>query len=146
MKRNTDLYSGLFMIFISLLFWSKLSKLNEYSKLFPIIVIIVLSILGLVLIIKSFVKASRSELFVVDDKKSVILIVLVTLAWIFLFKKIGFAVTSFVALTALLCILSDKRNIKAYFKCAIISAVEIVILYMIFSNILYVPFPKGLLF
>ncbi|MBK5261494.1 MAG: tripartite tricarboxylate transporter TctB family protein [Peptostreptococcaceae bacterium] len=146
MKRNTDLYGGLFMIIVSLLFLPSLGKMTVYSKIFPRAIIVILIVLGIALLIKSRVNGSLSELFVLDNNKNVILVALLTLAWVLLFKKIGFVVTSFVALTILLCILSEKRNIKAYVKSSIIAGCQIGVLYLIFSKILYVPFPTGLFF
>ncbi|MDD2447459.1 MAG: tripartite tricarboxylate transporter TctB family protein [Tissierellia bacterium] len=146
MKRNTDLYGGIFMILVSLLFFTKLKNLTIYSKIFPIAIIAILTILGIALILKSVMKPSLSEIFVLGNKKNVILVVLVTLAWVLLFKKIGFVVTSFLSLSILLCVLNNNRDIKAYMKTFIIAGCQIGILYLIFSKILYVPFPRGIFF
>jgi len=146
MKKNTDLYGGLFMIMISLLFLSKLDKLTEYSKIFPRAIILILITAGAGLLLKSRKSSSFSELFVLDDRKSALLVALITLAWVLLFKRIGFVITSVVSLTSLLCVLNDKKNVKEYFKSFVIAGCEIGLLYLIFSKILYVPFPKGLFF
>lgn len=146
MKKNTDLYGGLFMTIVPLFFLRSLGKMTMYSKIFPRAIITILIVLGIALLIKSKVNGSLSELFVLDDSKNVILVALVTLAWVLLFKKVGFVVTSFVALTTLLCILGEKQNIRAYVKSSIIAGVQVGVLYLIFSKILYVPFPTGLFF
>ena len=146
MKRNTDLYGGLFMVFISLLFLSKLKNLTIYSKIFPIAIIVILAILGIALLIKSKTKPSHSALFVLSNRGSAILVALITLAWVLLFRKIGFVVTSFLSLSILLCVLSDNKSIKEYVKSFIIAGCQIGVLYLIFSKILYVPFPRGIFF
>ncbi|MGM0395714.1 MAG: tripartite tricarboxylate transporter TctB family protein [Bacillota bacterium] len=146
MKRNTDLYGGLFMILVSLLFLSKISKLNEYSRLFPQAIIFLLIASGIGLIIKSIRKPTRTVLFTLDDRISAFLVAAITLAWVLLFKHIGFVVTGMVALTALLIVLNDKKNPKEFFKSFFIAGCLIAGLYLLFSRVLYVPFPRGLFF
>lgn len=146
MKRNTDLYGGIFMIFVSLVFMSKLKGLTEFSKVFPRAIIVLLIVSGVGLLIKARKKPSLSQLFQMENKKSVLFVTIVTLVWVFSFKKIGFVVTSIVCLTTLLCLLNDKKNMKEYMKSLVIAGCEIAILYLLFSRVLYVPFPNGLFF
>lgn len=143
-KQNTDLYGGIFMILVSLLFLSKLSKLNEYSKLFPQAIIVLLITSGIALIIKAVRKPTRAELFILDDRKAGLLVAGITLAWVLLFKKIGFVVTGMIGLTSLLLVLNDKKNIKEIFKSFVIAGCLIASLYLLFSKVLYVPFPRGM--
>lgn len=146
MKRNTDLYGGVFMILVALLFFSKLGRLNEYSKLFPQAIIVLLIASGIGLIIKSIRKPALAVLFSIEDRKSVILVAAITLAWVLLFKHIGFVVTSMVSLTALLFALDDNKNLKGFLKSSFIAVCLIASLYLLFSKVLYVPFPKGMFF
>jgi len=146
MIKNTDLYGGIFMILVSLLFYSGVDKLNEYSRLFPQAIIVLLIASGLGLIIKSIKKPTIATLFSIDDKKSFILVAVITLAWVLLFKHIGFVVTSMASLTGLLFALSDVKNSKGFIKSFIIAGVLIASLYLLFSKVLYVPFPRGVFF
>lgn len=146
MKRNTDLYGGIFMILVSLLFLSKISKLNEYSRLFPQAIIVLLIASGIGLVIKSIKKPTRTVLFTLDDRISAILVAAITLAWVLLFKHIGFVVTGMIALTSLLIVLNDKKNLKEFFKSFLIAGFLIASLYLLFSRVLYVPFPRGMFF
>ena len=143
MKKNTDLYGGLFMIMISLLFLSKLGKLTEYSKIFPRAIILILIAAGVGLLLKSRNSSSFSELFVLDDRKNVLLVTIITLAWVLLFKRIGFVITSVVCLTSLLCVLNDKKSVKEYLKSFVIAGCEIGLLYLVFSKILYVQIGRA---
>ncbi len=146
MKRNTDLYGGIFMILVSLIFLSKLAGLTEFSKIFPRAIIVLLIVSGLGLLLKARKNPSIAQLFVVDNKKSALLVAIITLVWVLSFKKIGFVVTSIVCLTSLLVVLNDKKNVKEYFKSFLLAGCEIALLYLLFSKVLYVPFPNGLFF
>ncbi len=134
------------MILVSLIFLSKLAGLTEFSKIFPRAIIVLLIVSGLGLLLKARKNPSIAQLFVVDNKKSALLVAIITLVWVLSFKKIGFVVTSIVCLTSLLVVLNDKKNVKEYFKSFLLAGCEIALLYLLFSKVLYVPFPNGLFF
>lgn len=146
MKRNTDLFGGLFMLAVSLIFLTRMGRLNEYSKIFPRAIIFILIVAGGALIIKSFIKPTLSKLFVIEDKKSALLVAVVSLIWVLTFRYIGFVITGVVCLTLLLFLLSEKYNIKALVKSFVIAGILLGSLYLLFSRVLYVPFPRGMFF
>jgi len=144
--KNTDLIGGLFMVITALFFWTKMDKFTPYAKIFPKAIIILVFLSGIGLLIKSITNGANSELFVLDDKAKMILVAAISLAWVLLFKKIGFVVTSFLALGILIWVLGEKKSLKNFIMSFLIAGGEIGLLYYAFSKVLYVPFPKGFFF
>ena len=141
--RNTDLIGGLFMVITAIFFWTKMDRFTPFAKIFPQAIIVLVFVCGLGLLIKSKNNPSRAQLFILDDKPKAIMVAVISLAWVLLFNRIGFVVTSISALSLLLWVLGEKKSLKQFIRSFIIAGVQVGILYYIFSKVLYVPFPKG---
>ena len=143
---NTDLYGGIIMVVSSVFFWSRIGNFTQFGIIFPRSIIILLFIAGIGLLIKAKVKPIYSTLFTEDDKFKLVGIGIISLVWVLLLDKIGFAVTSFLALGLSITLLNDDNNSKEVIKHFIIAAIEVGIFFIVFSRFLNVPLPGGILF
>lgn len=89
--------------------------------------------------IQSRIKDSRENVAFISAKEMKILLLMIT--YIFVIKYLGFVLTSFLSMLAMLYIL-EVRKIQ---HLLIFSSVSTVVLYIAFKVVLMVPLPSGLL-
>lgn len=143
---NTDIIGGMIMVLSSLLFYSQLGNFTRFGMIFPKAIIIILLILGIGLLIKSKYNPYYADIFEMEEMSKMLLIAAIGLIWILLLDVIGFAVTSFFALSLAIYALEEERNMKTLFKDFLIGGVEVALFYTVFSRLLLVPLPEGILF
>lgn len=143
---NTDIIGGAFMILSSLFFYSQIGNFTNFGLIFPRAIIVILLILGVGLLIKAKFNPHYAEIFAMEESSKMLLVAVVGLAWVLLLNRIGFAVTSFFALSLAIFVLEEEKNIKVLIKDFLIGGFEVVFFYMIFSRLLLVPLPQGILF
>jgi len=143
---NTDIIGGMIMILSSLLFYSQIGNFTRFGLIFPKAIIIILLILGIGLMIKAKYKPHYADIFEMEEMSKMLLISAIGLAWVLLLDVIGFAVTSFFALSLAIYALEEKRNMKTLFKDFLIGGSEVALFYTVFSRLLLVPLPEGIFF
>lgn len=143
---NTDIIGGAFMILSAVLFYSQIGNFTNFGLLFPRAIIFILMVLGFGLLLKAKFNPHYSEIFAMEEKSKMILVAVVGLAWVLLLNRIGFAVTSFFALSLAIFILEEERSLKVLVKDFLIGGVEVTFFYLIFSRLLLVPLPEGIFF
>ena len=115
--------------------------------LFPQIVGGLLALLGAVLTIRELLRyrrgASQPKKIVIDNAKTLLIAMALTLAYPFLMKKVGFVVITFLYLTAMFYNLEPVVR-KLWIK-MLISAVFTALLYAVFGMVFKVSLPVGLL-
>ncbi|SJZ36357.1 tripartite tricarboxylate transporter TctB family protein [Selenihalanaerobacter shriftii] len=143
---NTDLIGGLIVVITSFLFWKAVGNFTRFGKLFPQGIIAILFIAGIGLLIKSKINPSKRVMFMEDDKARMMAIAVISLLWVLLLDKIGFAVTSFVAMGLSFWVLKEKRGVSSLLTSFLLAGVEVTTFYLIFSNLLKIPLPTGMFF
>jgi len=143
--------ASLILLGISFLFWVQSKSFTKYGALFPQTVIVILSFLSLLLLISSIIKilskkSKESKIEKMQDIKSIVISIVLMVAWAFLINIIGF-LTSSIVFSLAMYLLLVKRGIKL--KKIIIDIFTIILsvmlFYIFFSKGLQVPFPTGIL-
>lgn len=145
-KKNTDLIGGLIMTITAIFFWSQMGNFTKFARIFPYAIILALFISGIGLLIKAKLNPSYAEIFIESDMAKMIQIALIGLAWVLLLNRIGFVITSFFALGSSILVLEAKKTKGGFVYAFLIAAGEVAVFYFIFSELLLVPLPKGILF
>lgn len=143
---NTDLIGGAIMVLSAVLFYLQIGNFTKFGLIFPRAIIIILLILGIGLLIKAKINPHFSDIFQMEEMSKMLLIAGIGLAWVMLLKVIGFAVTSFFALSLAIYALEEERTRKTLLKDFLIGGCEVAFFYLIFSRLLLVPLPEGILF
>ncbi len=143
---NTDIIGGAIMILSAVFFYIQIGNFTQFGLIFPRAIIIILLALGVGLLMKAKYNPHYSKIFSMEEKSKMLIVALIGLAWVLLLNRIGFAVTSFTALSLAIFTLEEERNIKVFIKDVLIGGVEVAFFYIIFSRLLLVPLPEGILF
>lgn len=150
-KHNTDLIAAIFMLAVVVVFWIQLMSLKTHrfyvslDSIFPQFVLIIMAVLSLFLLIKSFREPDRKTLFFTTNKKKIIIAIVAGILWVSLFSVLGFLISNIIFITFLTIILEEKSKInpKKIILSIIFSIIIVVIAYFLFSNVLKVPLPKA---
>ncbi|PTX16041.1 Dolichyl-phosphate-mannose-protein mannosyltransferase [Halanaerobium congolense] len=143
---NTDLIGGAIMVLSAALFYQQIGNFTTFGLIFPRAIIIILLALGIGLLIKSKLNPYYAEIFEMEEMSKMLLIAGIGLGWVLLLKPVGFAVTSFFAVSLGIYSLEEERTKKTLLKDFIIGGCEVAFFYLIFSRLLLVPLPQGILF
>lgn len=112
--------------------------------LFPIIISAIMILSSVALFLRSLKMKAEEDIEIhpfSDDSKRVYLVMAVLLVYLVVMPYVGFCVTTFVLMSALVKWFSAKKIVP----CLLISAVVTAAVYLIFSKVLNVPLDFGLL-
>ncbi len=147
-SRKADLIAGLASIAVALIFGFQGRELSFASNIFPRVLEVFLILAGAVLILRGLSRSMEQP-----GKKEHIdysrawLVVLASLIYVAAINYIGFYVSSFVFLTLLSWLLSDRgRNLPSLGISTLFGLLVTGALYATFWLFLKVPTPQGLLF
>lgn len=155
-KKNSDIIAGIsFFAFAGLLYIAAgymptreggIPALN--TGFYPRILAILLAVLSVLMVIEALRINNTMKVQSWWNTKTAFLMFAVTLAmlvlYVFVMKLFGFATASFLFITALMWMLTDKANRKPVLILGISVGITAII-YTIFKMILSIPFPQGLL-
>ena len=135
---------------LAIAFWlARESNWSFWSAVFPNVMIVLIAVLSVLLLIKGFVAPAMLPLFAEGDRGRMTVTALLLLAWGFAFSWLGALVSSFIAF-AVLTIYLGRQHItpspRSLLTLVVAIAVELVAFYLIFTRVLHVPLPRGLLF
>lgn len=148
-KVNTSLIGGVIGFVLAAIFWLARGKWTWLSAVFPDFVLIALGALSAALLVTSLVRPSRDRVFEGQNLVRASVTAALILAWAWSIDVIGFVVASFVFMLAMLVYLGQGNGPgvrRRYGYWAILTAVLIGFFYVVFTRVLYVPLPTGLLF
>ncbi|MDR3074153.1 MAG: tripartite tricarboxylate transporter TctB family protein [Deltaproteobacteria bacterium] len=144
---NTDFWGAAIMFVFAAGFYSQLDpEFTYYAAFFPKHLLPCLIIIGVGLIIKGFVSPTIRPSFISQTNATLAYTVIVGLLWVFTLDWLGFLITSFAAIFALLVRFDPVRSPKTMFKSVLIAAGEVAVIYVGFVKLLYVTMPEGRLF
>lgn len=123
--------------------------LSEMSYVFPRTIGIILLLLSIVYLIKSFIKPDQRKLFAGIDKRKVAVMSLGMVGYVILIGIFGFLIASILFIGTLTWYLQRdirEKNSKAKIVHASISAIGVsVFFFVLFRYVFLVPLPSGLL-
>jgi membrane protease YdiL (CAAX protease family) len=146
-KQNTDRIAGALLLSVAALFWQQLLLVNNpLDRIFPRFILIVMTILSIVLLVKSFVKPDLKSLFCVENKKNLYIGAIGIIIWAVLLNVLGFIVSGISIYFGFSLVLGkdDKKTLRYILKSLLISLIIVLIIYFLFSQCLEVPLPKGI--
>ena len=145
-KDRTSFVSGIFFIILSLILFYEASTLSPFGAVFPYAMTTILSILSIILIVRSF----KFEIKVINQAISFVkipLLIVVFFMWIYFLERAGFILSSLVSFNLIVLINSGLNlSFKKIFIYMILGSAFILLLYFGFKNLLLVPLPEGLWF
>ena len=145
---NTDLVAGILGLLVMAVFWCSREGVGYLSIMFPNSLLILVGVFSAILVVKAFVRPERKDIFTDGNQKRIVVTGVILFAWVFGIMFLGFLSASIVAFPVLVCYLASAREKvtpKKGLLWTAISTVEVIAFYLIFSRILEVPLPTGIL-
>lgn len=155
-RANTDLLAGIVGLSVFSVFWLARDDWRRPSAVWPETILYGLAIISLVLLVKSLFVRERSEIFGEGGKGRMIFSVFVLVAWALCVYYLGFLLGSLVCFAMLSAFVrwaelqtmqdsSQSMTLKLFSLWGGVIALEVYVLYFVFSNVLLVPLPEGIL-
>jgi hypothetical protein len=146
---NSDLWAGCIGLALSAAFWFSIDEeITRLSIMFPKAMIGIMALISTLLLFKGLLKAERMELFNVGSNRRVIITGLLFFAWGIAISYLGFFVSSVLGILAQVCYLASARRrltLPSVALWLVIAASEVAFFYLIFTRLLQVPLPEGIL-
>jgi hypothetical protein len=148
---NTDLIAGIFGLILSFGFWWTVDPDISYlSTIFPMSMIVILTIVSGLLFIKGFSRAAeRGNLFDVGSNTRVVVTGLFFFGWVIAIGYLGFFISSVLTISLLatyLALATRRVGAPSFALFVLIAIGEVAFFYLVFTRILHVPLPEGLFF
>tara|TARA_B100001057_G_scaffold49374_1_gene44006 strand:+ start:15 stop:467 length:453 start_codon:yes stop_codon:yes gene_type:complete len=145
-KDLTSFISGVCFIILTIVLFHEANQLSPFASVFPFAITSVLSLLSILLIIRSIKINFKVETETVNTLK-IVLLCIVFFAWIYFLERTGFILTSLIAFNLLILINTGlSMSIKKIIIYMISGSIFILVLYLGFKTLLLVPLPEGLWF
>ena len=145
-KDKISFISGIFFVILSLILFYEASTLSPFGAVFPYAMTTILTILSIILIVRSF----KFEIKVINQTISFVKIPLLTVVffmWIYFLERAGFIISSLISFNLIVLINSGLNlSFKKIFIYMILGSGFILLLHFGFKNLLLVPLPEGLWF
>jgi len=145
-KDKISFLSGIFFVILSIILFYEASTLSPFGAVFPYAMTTILTILSIILIIRSF----KFEIKVLNQTVSLVkipLLIAVFFMWIYFLERAGFIISSLVSFNLIVLINSGLNfSLKKILIYMILGSSFILLLYFGFKNLLLVPLPEGLWF
>ena len=148
-KLHYDVYIGIIMLIFGLFFRTQTSVMPEQAAIYPNIILEVICVLSAGVLISGIMKTKNAyqkgevpASFTWNQLKSPMAIAVIIFAYLLLMSRIGFYVST-AAFVAVSMFFFGERSVK---RICLVTAGVIVALYIIFSLLLGVILPDGLLF
>jgi len=116
--------------------------------MFPKAMIAIMALISILLLIKGILKAERQDLFNVGSNKRVIITALLFFVWGVAITYLGFFVSSVLAILAqawYLALARRKVTLPTLALWLVVATGEVAFFYLIFTRLLHVPLPEGIL-
>ena len=146
---NTDIIGGVIGLLLTAIFFFALEDISWMSIIFPTTIVYLMAIISGLLILKSFLKPSRRQIFNVGSNTRWIVTGILFFLWVLVMPVFGFFVSTVVFMTVIVAYLARARmplTIGKFIVWVPIVIAEVTFFYLIFTKVLYVPLPEGMFF
>lgn len=141
---NLNLVAGIVVLAVALVLWLQSDWTNPLVGYFPNTVLIVLAVLAIILIIQGLRRPERIVPFEGMNLSSLLIAVVLLVAWVFLLGPLGLLFSSLVMFLAVsLFVRGRPIRLKSVLVDAAVSAVFVIAVYLIFTRLLLVPVPPS---
>lgn len=145
---NTDLVGGGLGLLLTVIFWFGRGQWSPLSAMFPNTVLVFAGVLSIALLVKAFVRPEVRPIFTEGSRTRTVVTAVMLLVWVWAISVLGFLLASFLVFTALTVYIahaSRKFTFRHVAVWLVIIAVELAVLNFIFSRLLFVRLPSGVL-
>lgn len=146
---NTDLIAGVVGLVMTAAFWISLDpEMTRLSSMFPKAMIKIMGLISALLVIRGFVKPDRRDLFSEGSNRRVIVTALHFFTWGIAIPYVGFFVSSVVVISSLvyyLALANRRVTFKLMAGWLLIVLFEVGFFYLVFTRLLHIPLPRGIL-
>jgi hypothetical protein len=145
---NADVLSGVVGLIVAAIFWFSIEEVSWLSIRFPQYLIAIIVVLSVVLLAKGWFKPQKLEVFNDGNNRRILVTGLSLFAWCFGINYIGFYVSSVAVIGFLAWYLARARRevtVQTMGLWLVIIIVKVGLFFLVFTKLLYVPLPKGLL-
>ena len=146
---NSDLWAGCIGLALSSAFWFSIDEeIMRLSIMFPKAMIAIMALISILLLVKGILKAERQDLFSVGSNRRVLITALLFFIWGVAISYLGFFVSSVLAILAqawYLALARRKVTLPTLALWLVVAAGEVAFFYLIFTRLLHVPLPQGIL-
>jgi len=146
---NTEITSGIIGLILTAVFFFALEDISWMSILFPKTVVYAMALISAILVGVGVVRPSRNRIFSVGSNLRWMVTGVLFFLWVILMPVLGFFVSTVVFMMAIVGYLARARTqvtIRKFLVWVPIVIAEVTFFYLIFTKVLYVPLPKGILF
>ena len=147
-RLNIDILGGISVLAIAAFFFFQLGEdFSMFALFFPEKMLPLLALLGLVILIKGFVRPTRLEKPAFQINRTMVAAMLTGLLWVLILEPAGFIISSFVSVLTLQILYMPKelRTCKNVLCNALISLGIVVFFHYVFVQYLGVTLPSGIL-
>jgi putative tricarboxylic transport membrane protein len=149
--RRAEVVSSVVILGICGYFWAVARDFERLGRLFPRVIIIILTVLALFLLGSALLNREKNEKKVFGDAGvkylNILLCIVLFTAWAVFIHLLGFVVTSVVFFSIITILFDTKKRTFAQYLLRIVTvAVTVGVFYLFFALIMLVPFPRGVLF
>lgn len=145
---NADIFSGLVGLTVAAVFWFSIEEVSWLSIRFPQYLIGIIVALSAVLLIKGCYKPEKLTVFNDGNNRRIIITGAALFVWCTAINYIGFYVSSVMIITFLAWFLAKARrqvSVKTMCLWLLIITLKVGFFYLVFTRLLFVPLPKGIL-
>jgi Na+/melibiose symporter-like transporter len=153
-KFRDRLGSVIMLAFIAIL-WASRSYTTPFGGIFPDAVMILMTVLVVVTLIRSFISGREMEVESTQRESEkeekhwldMAVVMVILLLWVLLFRYLGFAIAGVVGFASIAWYTSGKRkDWKMMVKAVLVGMAVTFVLMAIFGYLLQVPLPEGEIF
>ena len=146
---NSDLLSGAVGLAITALFYFARGNVGLLSAVFPNAILLFMLLFSAMLLVKGFVRPEMLELFEGERLDRIAVVGVILFAWVLGMLYLGFIVSSVLAFLLITLFMARMTRTVSVVNAGVwlgVIVVEVVVLYLIFSRVLFVPLPEGIFF
>lgn len=147
---NSDLIGGITGLLLAIAFWlARENNWSFWSAVFPNVIIIIIAVLSAILLLKAWLAPAMLPLFQEGSRTKMVVTAVLLIAWSFAFSRLGTLTSSFIGFVVLALYLSRgtaKLGARELLVGSVIVVTELAIFYFLFTRVLHVPLPRGVLF
>lgn len=149
LRLNTDIAAGLFGLAFAALLWLPRGDMGRLSLIFPRAVLVLLTVIAVALVIKGMVRPAGRQVEITGSPRRLFTVILGFFAWWGLVEVLGFLITTLLAfflLTWYLARVEMAVTWRRLLKWTPVILVLVIGFYVIFTEVLNVRLPTGMLF
>lgn len=147
---NSDLIGGALGLTLAVAFWlGREDNWSFWSAVFPNVVIIIIAVLAVILLVKGLFAPAMLPVFHEGSRSKMLVTAVILLSWSYAFSRLGTLTSSFIGFAVLTLYLTHgeaRLGPRQLAGAAFVIVAELAVFYLLFTRVLHVQLPRGVLF